>query len=184
MNGFSGCGLAVALLVCARTASAADKAPAAPATPLAAPSNTETPQVLREWKEGGDLVRAFVSSARPNGAAGAFGAWFGLTSSAPPDGYRLKSATFHLVGDRFCAGTDASPAGAGTSAECRQDLRDDRAARWAFRMQGHDDGIDPERWSMGFSIAPGQLVTSGPAGTSRGVLICTYTTAPRPAPAK
>lgn len=163
---------------------AEERAKPTPAARLAVPALTETPAVQREWRaDAGEVVRAHVTSPRPNGKGSAFSDWYGVESPAPPSGMVLKSATFHLVGDRFCAGTDASPKGAGTAAECRQDMRTDGAARWAFRMQGHDATDEVVPWNLGFSISHGQLVTSGPAGTSRGVLICTYAPAPTPTPA-
>jgi hypothetical protein len=175
-----------ALFLCAAPLLGADRV--TPAAPLATTANSETPTATREWKEGAELVRAFVSSPRANGAPGTFSAWYALESPPPPEGFHLKASSFHVVGDRFCAATDSSPSGAGTAVECRQDLRNDRAARWVFRMQGHDDGVDPEKWTLGFnfSLAKGQLVTSGPAGTSRGVLLCTYAPGPAqpPPPAK
>src|SRR5512146_1327138 len=80
--------------------------PAADA-PLASAERTERPAPAAEWKEGADLVRAFVSSER-SASAPALGDWWALESAPAPEGFVLKSATFHLVGDRACAGTEAS----------------------------------------------------------------------------
>lgn len=171
----------------ARVPAVREKAEPSP-EPLALPANGETPSLVREWKEGAEFVRVYLSSPRPSGIkaefgrAAEYGTWWAIESPPPPAGFVLKGVTFHLVGHRYCAGTDASPHGAGTFAECRQERRDEKSGRWAFRMQGQEEWEQVEAWRLGFSVAQGQIVTSGPAATSRGVLICTYAPAATPAP--
>jgi hypothetical protein len=147
---------------------------AAPAEqPLAAPERTDRPAAAGEWKDGENIVRAYVSSER-SAPAGSFGEWFGVESVPAPKGWVLKTAKFNLVGDRDCSGTEPRPKGAGTLSECRQDLRNDRVVRWAFRFAGRDPAEEANPWKLKLAVGLGEVVTSGAVRTTRGILICTY----------
>jgi len=68
------------------------------------------------------------------------GPWCSLSALPPKPGYRIKSASFSLEGDRSCAGNDFDREIEEPDAECRVSARTENLVTWQFRMLGHTDG--------------------------------------------
>ena len=68
------------------------------------------------------------------------GPWCSLSADRPKPGYRIKSASFSLNGDRMCFGNDFDREEGDGSAECRLTKRTDEEVTWEFRMLGHPEG--------------------------------------------
>jgi hypothetical protein len=68
------------------------------------------------------------------------GPWCSLSAPAPKPGYRIKSASFSLGGDRSCVGNDSDREVSEPDAECRLMERTDTRVTWRFRMLGHTEG--------------------------------------------
>ena len=75
-----------------------------------------------------------------NEATESDGPWCFLSAERPKPGYRIKSASFSLHGDRACVGNDSDPEPDDPSAWCRLVTRTDEQAVWEFKMLGHSDG--------------------------------------------
>ena len=75
-----------------------------------------------------------------NEATESDGPWCFLSAERPKPGYRIKSASFSLQGDRACVGNDSDPAPDDPYAWCRQVTRTDDEAVWEFKMLGHTEG--------------------------------------------
>ena len=68
------------------------------------------------------------------------GPWCSLSARPPKPGYRIKSASFSLQGDRSCAGNDFDREIEEPDAECRLSARSETQVTWQFRMLGHTEG--------------------------------------------
>lgn len=68
------------------------------------------------------------------------GPWCFVEAERPKPGYRIRSASFSLQGDRECVGNDSDPSPDDPSAWCRQVTRTDDQAVWEFKMLGHTEG--------------------------------------------
>jgi hypothetical protein len=68
------------------------------------------------------------------------GPWCSLSALPPKPGYRIKSASFSLEGDRSCVGNDFDREIEDDGAECRLATRTDSQVTWQFKMLGHTDG--------------------------------------------
>ena len=84
-----------------------------------------------------------------NAATESDGAWCFLSAERPKAGYRIKSASFSLQGDRACVGNDSDPAPEDPSAWCRLVTRTDDQAVWEFKMLGHTEGSTSAASSFG-----------------------------------
>lgn len=68
------------------------------------------------------------------------GPWCSVSAAQPKPGYRIKSASFGLEGDRSCSGNDFDRDVEEASAECRLTARTDSQVTWQFKMLGHTEG--------------------------------------------
>jgi hypothetical protein len=68
------------------------------------------------------------------------GPWCFLRAPPPKPGYRVRSASFSLQGDRSCVGNDSDREPDDPSAWCRLVTRTDQEVVWQFKMQGHTEG--------------------------------------------
>lgn len=94
------------------------------------------------------------SGFKDSGFRKEFSQWYELSLGSAPDGYTLipESAEYWLTGDRQC----------GSWANCRWISRDDRDVRFAFSLQGHDEGFPFVRQSEGHLKAKYKLIQKPP----------------------
>jgi hypothetical protein len=86
----------------------------------------------------GHFLGCFTASSENSVPANA-GPWCTISADPPKAGYRIKSATFSLAGDRACSGNDFDPEEGDESAECRLTKRTDSEVVWEFKMLGHTE---------------------------------------------
>jgi len=67
------------------------------------------------------------------------GPWCFLSAGRPKPGYRIRSASFSLQGDRMCLGNDFDPEPDDPAAWCRRVARTDNEVIWQFKMLGHSE---------------------------------------------
>jgi hypothetical protein len=70
------------------------------------------------------------------------GPWCSLSAQPPKPGYRIKSASFSLEGDRSCVGNDFDREIEESAAECLLTTRTDTQVTWQFKMLGHTEAPD------------------------------------------
>jgi hypothetical protein len=76
----------------------------------------------------------------PNKVPESDGPWCSLSAPPPKPGYRIKSASFSLDGDRACVGNDYDREIEEPDAECRLSARTESRVTWQFKMLGHAEG--------------------------------------------
>ena len=86
----------------------------------------------------GPFLGCFNKKEEKHVPAGA-GPWCSISADPPKPGYRIKSVSFSLTGDRTCFGNDFDREEGDASAGCRQVKRTDKEAVWEFQMLGHEE---------------------------------------------
>jgi hypothetical protein len=97
---------------------------------------TLTERTPERFSSAGDFFGCF--DAKGDHAAGD-GPWCSISAEPPKSGYRIKSASFNMEGDRDCTGNDFDREVREPAAQCRMTTRTDTKVTWQFRMLGHDE---------------------------------------------
>jgi hypothetical protein len=104
-------------------------------------SYTVTTRSPERFSSRGEFFGCFETTTADEAAESA-GPWCSLSAPPPKPGYRIKSASFSLEGDRSCVGNDFDREIEEPEAECHLIARSETQVIWQFRMLGHAEGPD------------------------------------------
>jgi|SRR5580658_5469016 hypothetical protein len=102
-------------------------------------SYTLTARTPERFSSRGGYFGCFAASNASNVPVSE-GPWCSVAALPPKPGYRIKSASFSLEGDRSCAGNDFDREVEESDSECRLKTRNERQVVWEFKMLGHSEG--------------------------------------------
>jgi hypothetical protein len=137
------------------------------------------PGHFREEQHGSDLYRYYRTVELWSGHGSDKSDWYEIASGPVPDGFRIATAAFWLVGDRSCQGDEVNKRPKCGWCECQEKQFGPKRVIWKFRMQGHSERarlmfdrfiFDSEHKRYGI-----QFRMEGDAATSVGILVVRFT---------